>query len=73
MGEEEWLRVYYWDEGVGEWEQLATELDTYHNTASAGVQGPGLYALMSSFELQLYGPGWDLFAYPVEGTRPVTE
>jgi hypothetical protein len=37
------------------------------------VQGAGLYALMSSLEIPLYGAGWNNFAYPVQGTRPVDE
>jgi hypothetical protein len=72
-GEEGWLRVYYWDEGTETWEQLPTALDPYHNTASAQVQGPGLYALMSSIEVPLYTTGWNLASYPVYGTRTVTE
>jgi hypothetical protein len=52
---------------------LPTRLDTDHNNASAPVQGEGLYALMSSVEIPLYGPGWNLFAYPVQATRPVTQ
>jgi len=70
-GEEAWLRVYFWD---GEaWRKLPTTLDTYHNMASAEVQGEGLYVLMSSLEIPLRFPGWNLFAYPVEGSRGVTE
>ncbi|MBN1810662.1 MAG: VCBS repeat-containing protein [Anaerolineae bacterium] len=71
VGEERWLRVYFWD--GSSWEQLPTELDMYHNMASALAQGEGLYALMSSVEIPLYGPGWNMFAYPVQATRPVTE
>jgi hypothetical protein len=70
-GEEGWLKVYFWDGDV--WHPLSTRLDTYHNVASAPIQGAGLYALMSSIEIPLYGPGWNLFSYPVETTRPVTE
>ena len=70
-GEEAWLRLYFWDGAA--WQPLETQLDTYHNLASAAVQGPGVYALMSALEIPLYGPGWNLFAYPVQGTRPVTE
>jgi len=62
-GEEQWLRVYFWD--GASWKQLETTLDAYHNLVSAPVQGPGLYALISSIEIPLYGPGWNLFAYPV--------
>jgi hypothetical protein len=70
-GDENWLRVYYHD-GEG-WQPLDTYLDTDFNYASAPTQGAGLYVLLSSMEIPLYGPGWNLFAYPVEGTRPVTE
>ncbi len=70
-GEEQWLRVYFWD--GASWQRLPTRLDTYHNFASAATQGEGLYALMSSIEIPLYGPGWNLLAYPVQETRPVTE
>jgi hypothetical protein len=70
-GEEGWLRVYFWD-GTA-WQLLPTRLDADYNVASAAVQGPGLYALMSSLEIPLAGPGWNLFAYPVEGTRPITQ
>jgi len=70
-GEESWLRIYFWD---GEsWHLLPTYLDTYHNMATASTQGPGLYALMSSIEISLDDVGWNLFPYPVQGTRPVTE
>jgi hypothetical protein len=74
-GGEEWLRVYFWDEDADEplWRQLPTNLDAYHNNASAPAQGEGLYALMSSIEIPLYAPGWNLISYPVPGTRPVTE
>jgi hypothetical protein len=70
-GEEEWLKVYFWDGDV--WRPLSTWLDTYHNVASAPTQGAGLYALMSSIEIPLHGPGWNNFAYPVQRTRPVTD
>lgn len=72
-GEEPWLRLYRWDEASVRWVQLSTRLDTYHNMASAAVQESGVYALMSSIEIPLYGLGWDLFGYPILGTRPVTE
>lgn len=65
-GEENWLRIYFWNGAT--WRQLPTRLDVDDNFASAPAQGPGLYALMSSVEIPLYGPGWDLFAYPVQAT-----
>jgi hypothetical protein len=71
LSDELWLRMYYWDGAT--WQQLPTELDLYHNTASAPLHGPGLYALMTAIEIPLYGPGWNNFAYPVQATRPVTQ
>lgn len=67
-GEEQGLRIYYWNEQSQSWMQLATSRNAQQNTASANVQGPGLYALMSSIELPLHGPGWDTFAYPTHAT-----
>jgi hypothetical protein len=70
-GEEQWLRIYFWNEKT--WEPLPTQLDTDYNMASALTRGPGLYALMSSIEISLTGPGWNLIAYPSHLTRTVTE
>jgi hypothetical protein len=70
-GEERWLKVYYWN--GNEWKPLSTQLDTYHNLASARTQGEGLYAIMSSIEIRLPGPGWVDFGYPIQETRPITE
>jgi hypothetical protein len=70
-GEETWLRVHFWN--GSSWEQLPTHLNTYYNNASVPVRGEGLYALMSSIEIPLYGTGWNMFAYPVQATRPVSE
>jgi hypothetical protein len=72
-GEEEWLRIYFYREkkdGKMVWEQLPTSLDTYYNTASAQVQGPGLYALMTSIEISLV-EGWNLKAYTINQNRSV--
>jgi len=70
-GEEPGLLIYFW--GGASWQRLPTTLDSYHNSASAPVPGPGLYALMSSVAVPLYNAGWNLFPYPVQATRPVTE
>ncbi len=70
-GEEEWIRMYYWDGAA--WHRLPTSLDPYHNMASGPAQGEGVYALMSAFQIPLYGPGWNLFSYPIQASRPVTE
>jgi hypothetical protein len=72
-GEESWIKIYRWDEGAGEWVPLATTVDTTENTAFAVIPGAGLYALMSTIEIPLYGPGWDQFAYPVQAVRPIAD
>jgi hypothetical protein len=80
-GEEAGIHIYFWDSDPAAcrprsapcWRQLPTYLDTYHNEAAAQVQGPGLYALMTSIEVPLHHPGWNLFSYPVHATRSVTE
>jgi hypothetical protein len=83
-GEERFLRIYYREEKQAAlcpfasqqlpcWRPLETTLDTFYNFAAAELQGPGLYALMSSIELPLTGARWNLFAYPVRGSRPVNE
>jgi hypothetical protein len=70
-GEEPWIKIYRLD-GTS-WIPLPTTLDQEHNEASTSVTGPGVYALMSSIEIGLVGPGWNNIAYPIHGTRPVTE
>jgi hypothetical protein len=72
-GEEEWLRLYFWDEPGQQWIQLDTLVDRAQNIASAPTQGEGLYALMSSIEITLEGSGWNLFSYPVNATRPLPD
>lgn len=73
-GEESWLKIYYLDEQLASgWQVLPTTLDLANNHAVAPAQGAGLYALMSSLEIPLYQAGWNLFAYPVQATRPITE
>jgi hypothetical protein len=65
------LSIYFWD--GNKWNPLDTVLDTYFNMASAPSRGPGVYALMTSVKIRLYGPGWNLVSYPVRGTRAITE
>jgi len=70
--DERWLKIYRWTAGTG-WQALTTVVDKEQNTAMAVVPGEGLYALFSTVEIQLYGPGWDIFPYPVETERGVAE
>jgi hypothetical protein len=72
-GEEAWVRLYHWNTATSEWDALPTTVDTYHNSVSAPCDGPGLYALMSSYEVPLYGPGWNLVSYPLQESMPVTD
>jgi hypothetical protein len=64
------LTLHYWD--GASWTALDTVLSTYFNLASAPSQGEGVYALMASVKIPLYGPGWNLFAYSVHATQPVS-
>ncbi len=72
-GEESWIKIYRWNEETAGWEPLTTTVDTTENTAFAVIPGAGLYVLMSTIEIPLYGPGWDQFAYPIQVVRPVTD
>jgi len=68
---EEQLTLYYYTGTT--WSALPTVRDTYFNLATAPSQGVGVYALMASEQVPLYGAGWNLIAYPVQETRLVTE
>lgn len=70
-GGEQWLKLYRWDGAT--WTVITTTVEANDNIAIAPAVGPGLYALMASVEIPLYGPGWDLFAYPVAGSQPITD
>ena len=67
-GEENWLKIYRYDPTSQSWVLLKTKLYPENNLAVATLPQPGagLYALMSSLEIPLAGPGWDWFGYPVE-------
>lgn len=74
---EGFLQVYYSPDAGQSWLPLATELDTQDNLAAAtmpaAAEGSGLYALISAIPLPALDEGWNLFAYPLPDTRPVTE
>jgi len=72
-GEEDLLKVWFYNEGESIWEPLTTTLNTDYNLATAPARQEGLYALMSSYEIILYGPGWNDFSYPNQDSRPITE
>ncbi|MCB0080702.1 MAG: hypothetical protein KDE47_07230, partial [Caldilineaceae bacterium] len=62
--------VYYWH--GGKWQRLRTVLNTNQNFASAPLVGPGIYALMSGYELPITKKGWNSAPYPIDETRPVS-
>lgn len=68
--DEQDLTIYYHDGSA--WRALPTVRNEYFNLVTAPSQGEGVYALMSSVEIQLSAPGWNLFAYPLRATLPVT-
>jgi hypothetical protein len=74
-GEENFLSVRFWTGSA--WQKLPTTVDTEHNIAVATVpstaNGVGTYALMASIEMPLYGPGWNQFSYPAQGSKLVTQ
>ncbi|HUW09769.1 MAG TPA: hypothetical protein VM537_08565, partial [Anaerolineae bacterium] len=72
-GMEEDITIYFWEADQGVWSAIPTTLNTYDNFASARLPGSGLYALLTSFRVPLYAPGWNLFSYPVRTPQPVAE
>jgi hypothetical protein len=86
-GEEAFVRMYFWEKETAEkcphkqmpcWRLLENqESHPEYNLISARLQGPGLYALFSHYELPLQ-PGWNLIGYPVQtanvptATRPIS-
>lgn len=72
-GEENFLKIFYFDEANNRWLPLDTTLDTVQNSAAALAPGPGLYVLMSTIPVVLNDSGWNLFSWPVQGSRTVTE
>ena len=73
-GEEGGIRMYMWNENITEpdWTPLDTQVDVDRNQASAQVQGPGVYMLMSSITIPLESRGWQLVPYPGQ-TQPVAD
>ena len=68
-GEEPWLSVYHFSPDEDAWHPLTTTVAVANNTASARLKGSGLYALLSSSRIELKGASWNVFGYPVPGTR----
>lgn len=79
--EEPYLHLYFWDEAARTWTLAAdpalrppqTHIDTDYNVVVARSRGPGMYALMSAYEVPLAADRWNLISYPVPGERDVVE
>jgi hypothetical protein len=65
------LAMYRWDGGA--WARLQGRHDPVRNEVSAAAGQPGIYALMTSEQVALAGPGWNIMTYPVREPRPVGE
>jgi hypothetical protein len=71
--DENQLTLYYNTGAPGApWVELPTTRNPYFNVVSAPAQGEGIYALMSSIQIPLYKSGWNLFAYPLQASQPVS-
>jgi len=64
-GYEHTIHIYFQPEGNSAWQRLPTTLDTDHNQATVQMpgNGEGTYALLSTLDVPLHGPGWNLFGY----------
>jgi len=72
-GYEHTLRIYYSADNGQSWQRLATQLDEEENQAISQMptDSAGTYALLSTIDIPAFERGWNLFGYPVVGTRPV--
>ncbi len=72
-GYEHTLSLYFLPNGSEKWQQLET--DKYvENLVVANLENEsGIYAVMSTVEMPSLNPGWNLFTYPMPGSRPITE
>ncbi len=72
-GFEHTLNVYYSPDDGASWQRMATDLYPGQNLATVAADSSGVYALAAAVDVPLYTQGWNLFAYPVANTRPITE
>lgn len=74
-GYEHTIHIYFQSEGSSVWQRLPTSLEMDHNQATTRMpgNGEGIYALASTLDVPLAGPGWNLFGYLNLPRRTVTE
>ena len=74
-GMEHTLKIYYSPDEGSTWQRMSTDVDLHDNRATttmASEGGGGLYALISTVDVPLRFTGWNLFAYPVQTTRTIS-
>ncbi|MCO6450961.1 MAG: VCBS repeat-containing protein [Caldilineales bacterium] len=72
-GYEHTLQIYYSPDEGQTWSVLPSRLDTDENLVTAPADESGLYVSAASVDIPLVMPGWNLIAYPIPETRPITE
>lgn len=78
-GLEPFLKMYWYNEENKDdpmtrgWEALSSELNQDDNLVSAVTKGSGLYALMTSVEVELGGRGWNELTFPLAGEPNITD
>ena len=72
-GYEHALNVYFLPEGDDTWQRLDTERYVENLVVAEIEKTDGTYAVMSTVKMPDLKPGWNLFSYPLPGSRPLTE
>ncbi|MGB0384928.1 MAG: FG-GAP repeat domain-containing protein [Ardenticatenaceae bacterium] len=74
-GMEYTLNIYHSSDEGTTWQRLSTDVDQDDNRATTLMPdgGGGIYALISTIEVPLRTAGWNLFAYPVQTTRTISD
>jgi hypothetical protein len=72
-GFEHTVNLYFLPDDSNQWQRLSSTLFV-ENLVVADLQaGDGTYVVMATLEMPAMQPGWNLFIYPLPGSRPVSE
>jgi hypothetical protein len=72
-GYENTLKLYYSGDEGRTWRSLPSRLYDEENLVTAPGDWSGLYVLAAGIDIPLPEATWHLIAYPIAGSRPVTE
>jgi hypothetical protein len=72
-GYEDTLRLYYSGDEGRSWQPLPSHRYIQENLVTAPGDRSGLYVLAAGVDIPLPQATWHLVAYPIAGSRPVTE